>query len=97
MNRHSSPRRPRPHWSECSLWNPRRWRALPLLVGGLGAALAWTGAVVQALAGGFSLWGIACLVGLIVVVGSMAWAQAEIENLKRKNARQHERNRTGRV
>lgn len=64
--------------------------------------MAWTGAVVQALRGGFSLWGLATLAGLVVVVGAIAWAQAdlnEIQNNQRKASLREEREQTraGRV
>lgn len=94
VNRGSS----RPHWSERSWWNPRRWLAAPLLIGAAGATVAWAGAVVQALRGGFSLWGLATLAGLVVVVGAIAWAQAdlnEIQNNKRKASLREEREQTG--
>lgn len=101
MNR-SSGSDPRPHWSERSWWNPRRWLAAPLLIGAAGATVAWTGAVVQALRGGFSLWGLVTLAGLVVVVGAIAWAQAdlnEIQNNQRKASLREEREQTraGRV
>jgi hypothetical protein len=77
------------HWSERSWWNPRRWLAAPLIVGAGGTLASATGAWAQMLEGGLSLWGGLAVVGTLVSVGAIAWAQSDLNYLKNR-----ERNRT---
>lgn len=84
------PKRPRPgslHWSERSWWNPRRWLAAPLIVGTSGALATLLGAWAQMLQGGLSAWGGLAVIGTLVTVAAIAWAQSDINYLKSKERR----------
>lgn len=76
--------RGKPHWSERSWSNPRRWIAAPLVVGALGACAAWVGLWLQIAAGGFSAWGFLALAGVMLLTGALAWAQSDLNRTKGK-------------
>ena len=76
-------KRPR-HWSERSWWNPRRWLAMPLIVGTLGTLATVVGLVLQNLGGGFLPWGAVALLGTLITVGAIAWAQSDINHLRNR-------------
>jgi hypothetical protein len=80
------------HWSDRSWWNPRRWAAVPIVIAMVGAILTLTGVLVQILDGGISAWGAVALVGVLLTVGSIAWAQSDLNYLKNRERR--ERNRS---
>jgi hypothetical protein len=76
------------HWSERSLWNPRRWLAAPMIVASLGTLATVVGVVIQMIEGGLSWWGAAAVLGTLVTVGAIAWTQSDLRYLKTR-----ERNR----
>ncbi len=76
-----------PHWSERSWWNPRRWLAAPLIIGAAGAVATMAGAWAQMLQGGLSLWGGLAVLGTLVCVAAIAWAQSDLNYLKSKERR----------
>lgn len=78
------------HWSERSLWNPRRWLAAPMVVASAGAVATVVGLLIQALEGGLSWWGGLAALGTLVTVGAIAWTQSDInhrEEMRRWNER----------
>lgn len=75
------------HWSERSWWNPRRWLAMPLIVGAGGTLATIVGVAIQALGQGFLPWGAVAVLGTLATVGAIAWAQSDINYLKAKERR----------
>lgn len=74
------------HWSDRSWWNLRRWLAVPVVVGAVGAALTWVGVWALMLTRGLSPWGLLTLVGVAICTAALAWAQHDINHYRRKGA-----------
>lgn len=57
---------------------------MPLVVGGGSTLVSIVGVAIQALGQGFLPWGLLAVLGTLVTVGAIAWAQSDLNFLKTK-------------